>query len=371
MSKRILASALVVGALAASNAFASQARQLVLGTQDPLNVISSGTHGSLLVDDNMNIFYNPSYANDYKNWASVEKASGYAGAASQAEGGFINNFGPVTAGIYLNRQDAVNTLTTGAFNSAPVRPFDLFVAGDMGVKWGLKVSQASRKTAPNTTESRDLGSNVWSATAGVQVMDFEPFVSYQLTGKDKAAGATAAEIVEDQFKSFSIGTRYKFGEWVPFAVYRSDKFQDASAAPATTQEYTATAWGLGFGRNTKVAEGSTLNYGAAYWSRTAPVSIVTKSRSTQKVLPLNVSFESDATTWLTLRAGIAYSLLDQSNGLTNASATTGRIGAGLKFGKAVMDFAVGNGGVGVANVDTTVFDFSNGLFSVASLTYNW
>jgi len=361
MSKRILSTCLVVGLVASSSAFASQARQLVMGTQDPFGVLSGGTHGSFFYDDNMNIFFNPSYVNNFKNWASIEKASGYAGTASTAEGGFVFEASKFNVGFYMNRQDALNNIITSNTNvygtAAPVRPFDLMIGADMGVKWGFGLTYASNKRGMTDDSATDL-----TLRAGVQVADFEPFVNYQVIGNDQVNGSTT-----NKNKSMTIGTKYKFGEWTPFAAYRQDTY-----TPQGGRDTKANAWGLGVGRGMKVADSAHLHYGFSYWQYKTATALNSGINTKQDRVPLNVSVEGEATSWLTLRAGLQYNLVAMTGGLTdNNNTTTGRLGAGVKFGKAMLDMAVGNGAVGTANVDSTVFDFSNSLFSQASLTYNW
>src|SRR3954453_12136441 len=93
MSKRILALALAFGILATSNAFASRSRTSVLGTGDGGLFLNGGT---FFYDDARNIFYNPAYVNDFKNWGIIEKSNYVSGAGgtqlgTSAEGGFVSS----------------------------------------------------------------------------------------------------------------------------------------------------------------------------------------------------------------------------------------------------------------------------------------
>src|SRR5262245_16818165 len=100
MSKRILAVALALGILATSNAFASRSRTAVLGTGDAGLYLNAG---SFFYDDARNIFYNPSYVNDFKNWGIIEKSNYVSGAAATqvgttAEGGFVTSLSSFNLG---------------------------------------------------------------------------------------------------------------------------------------------------------------------------------------------------------------------------------------------------------------------------------
>src|SRR5271155_1056131 len=97
--------------LVGSNAFASLARQAVLGGQ-PVFTSSIGVNsvnGSLWYDDDYNVFYNPSYVNDNKNYVTINKG---------IEGGFFKSeFENFAYGLYFNRGGTNTAATTGTVNS--------------------------------------------------------------------------------------------------------------------------------------------------------------------------------------------------------------------------------------------------------------
>ena len=345
-ANRICALILVLGSLAASNAFASRARQLVMGSADPLGVLTgtAGTgHGSFFYDDNYNIFYNPSYVNDFKNWASVEKSNG----AGEAEGGFVASITSFNFGFYMNRADAVQAPVGGfAAGNKPLRPFDLFLGADMGVKWGVGFSYG------NHSGPDPLSASNATIHLGAQIADLEPFGTVIVKGSNKTAGG------EDKFSGFNLGTRYKWGEWVPFAAVA--QFSNTSAAGADTK---STSYGLGVGRNAKIAEGTHLNYSLAFWRNT---------QAKRSVLPLDMSLEGDIATWLTARAGFSHRLMDRADGVTTTAgaATTGRLGATIHMGKVNFDWAAGST-AGAEALDGATIDLANGFFTAANLTYRW
>ncbi len=354
--KRILT--LCVAALVSTNAFASQSRQEVLGTLDPLNVVSSGLHGSMMVDDNLNMFYNPAYVNDFRNWASIEKTD---------EGGFVTSLGPINLGFYMNRAGATDSFlhTPSTYVSAPARPFDVIIGGDMGWKWGLGFTYGSNKNSDAATQ----GTTEMSLRAGISVMDFEPFMNFVLMGRDKEAG-TGTSTAELKNKSMSFGLRYKYGEWAPFAVYRMDGHERSgdTTAAANYTDRDSKAFGFGVARNTKIADMVTLNYGVAYWVKTALTAPTTSNqRSTNQVLPISISAEGEAASWLVIRGGFTYKLVNTTQGLSNADDTEARFGAGFKLGKAMLDWSVG----GAAGTADDQFGFSDKTFTTASLTYSW
>lgn len=353
-------------ALCSQGAFASQARQLVLGSGDPFNILSGGTHGSLAVDDNYNIFYNPAYANDFKNWVTIEKNNRYQTGANtaSAEGGFVASTMNMNVGLFMNRFDALpgttapvvaatsttpasygNPYTTGAYplGSNSIRPIDLIIAGDMGAKWGASMTYGGSRS----TTSRTL--NAFGFKAGLIVADLEPFLHYNLS-TDKTSGTT------DKRYSFAGGVKYKWGEWTPFASGLISKYN-----PGTGSGSKFNVYGLGLTRNSKLGDGTYLNYTVAFW----------RASSNNTIVPLDMSVESDVATWFTARGGFNYHVYNRTEGNSVSRAPTARLGGTFKFGKFSSDLAIGGNGTAVGEVDSANFDATNGLFTAASVTYRW
>ena len=367
MNKRILAALLALGVLATSNAFASRARDLVMGSGDAGNAIQNG---SLYYDTAYNIFYNPSYVNDFKNWATIEKSNS---PGTTAEGGFVIGAMNLNLGVYLNRTSGITGVTNEALTHTGVanyRPIDLIAGGEMGnMKWGFGLTYGS-VDAPGATppaNGRDL-----TLRAGLQVMELDPYISYKVLGGDNAGGGAAATT---SFKDINVGTRYHYGEWVPYADYHhmSDNTDGSSANPSEN------AWGFGLGRNVKVADGVSMNYAISYWRDSLNNNTGAAGNYVENTIPINLSLEGDATGWLTLRAGLQYRLYDKKTGTgTVADATNGRIGATVHVKKVDFDWAVGtdNGGAEAAaetatQTDKQAFSIGGGFFTAAALNYHW
>jgi hypothetical protein len=347
VNNRTLTAVLIVGILASSNVFASRARQAVMGTADPFSVVPSGT---LYYDDALNIFYNPSYANDFKNWAAIEKANKAAAGTSDAEGGFVMSLASFKLGAYMNRVEGINTgpgLTTAYTYNDSFRPIDLIFAADLGIKMGVGLSYGGFKaTVPLVSEAKD-----WTLRAGAQISGFEPFVNIKFYAKEVTAG------IEGTHSGFTLGTRYKWGEWIPFVALRHDNLK---LAGVTTK---SSVLGGGFGRNTKLSKAARFNYALSGWRDT---------NANRYILPIDFSVESDLTTWMTGRAGFSYRLWDRTSDLSNAVGTTGRLGMTFHSDQIAFDWAIGGGGaVGAGDVDFPTFDLSGGLFAAASLSYHW
>jgi hypothetical protein len=395
-----------------------------MGTADPFGLVSDGTHGSFYYDDNYNMFYNPVYINEYKNWVAVEKSNGVATSAStnQAEGGFAMSVANVNIGLFMNRGGAVNVAPGGAIsmsnttitmaanqatgtatqtvtlNSARVgdaKPIDLIVGTDLGMaKVGLGLTYAtSRSVAAQLPQSVATDANDSTdirVRAGADVMNFQPFMDWKVKGKQKSTIAvkppttpthTDETIVRSH--SFRMGTRYTYGEWIPFAALSLDRINsDNDNRGWESVEIRMRTYGLGLARNTKLTEGASFNYALGYHNQQTTGGFNT-IKSTRHIIPVTMSLEHDFSSWFTARAGMSYRLVDRAADVdttaSGGSRPTGRLGATIKAGKANIDWAFGGGNdtvttaamSGSSNVDSSSFDFSNGMFTTASLTYAW
>lgn len=323
---------LMLSAFYAPECRASRARDLVLGSGDGGLLINGG---SLYYDTPYNIFYNPSYVNEYKNWAIIEKSNF---PATTAQGGFGLELAQFSAAFFFNRGD---TLTGSYSYRNSMRPLEFTVGADMGFKWGVGVSYGSFSSGGSTDKDFTL-------RGGTQIANFEPFVSFKIVGDERII-ATAT------YRSFLIGTRYRWGEWVPYILYRKDTFGNVISTVA----------GVGLGRTTKLSDQVRLNYATGFFRTTA---------TSRKLIPLDFSLEADAASWILVRAGLHYRAYDKIGDNSAGDSTTGRLGASLRFGNATFDWALGkvnSSGETAAALDSQNFDITSGLFTAASFAYRW
>jgi len=326
MNKKIVA-VLALG-MVATNAHASRAKNLVSGTGDGGSILgTSGMTGSFYTNDENNVFWNPSFIVGQKNSAFIEKSSpdhsnGSAGFTTEAYG--------MNLGVYLNQSTGV---------SRGSKPLNIVLGGDMGVKWGVGLTKTTAQGAGTTR-----------VTAGAQVADFEPFAAYNLSASNGLEGTAEAK---DSL--MTVGTRYRFGDWTPYAAFSKSKTDTGG-----TISNDLTKWGLGVGHNVKAGD-VRVGYALAFWRQSNAT-----TTAKQWVVPVNMNVEADAASWFTVRAGLGHTVMERG---VAAGATTARVGGTFHFGKADLDMVVGGGTS--QSIDSTYFDTTNGLFSAASLNYRW
>ncbi len=423
MKGKFLTTAILATLLVGSNALATIARQAVLGNQPTFSSSIAGVNavnGSLWYDDDYNVFYNPAYVNDNKNYAVVQKG---------VEGGwFKSEFENFAYGVYVNRGGTgtgnagaaygnTGLVAPGFGNTANFvgaaaalntqRPIDFFFGGDTGMKWGFHVGWAYNRNQltgaqPNNGDA-EVTSRYWHFDFGAEVMGFEPFIGATVFSKyqntTNAQSPAAADLNE-----FNAGFRYKYEGWTPYVAFK--KFRESGiAAGASVQSQTRhNILGLGVGHDTKVADGVHILKNVGLWFNSveddngvvgAPTvggQATTDANKDFKdyVIPINVAIEAEATSWLTLRAGIGFDFINQrkftstNKGTTPnpaplenknqsvAGTTNFRVGSTVKFGKLHVDSAFGSGaGNAGAALDGTNTGFDSQTFALLSTSYHW
>jgi hypothetical protein len=360
------------------------------GTGDAGTVLGSGgSSGTFYMDDAYNMFYNPAYVSDAKNWAIIEKSNatggGYYnnattptnGSGTTAQGGAVFGIDNFTLGVFFNRQDALqDSIYNGG--ASTMRPLDVLLGSEFGMmKWGLGLTYAGYRTADPNNANASVESTDLVVKAGVSIMNLDPFFQYRILGKDDS-------IAQDpRNKMWMAGARYHWNDWTPYAVYKTTNYNDST---------NYRAYGAGFGHNSKLADKVNLNCGLSYFRQTVGAGGTTFGTTTingagfngtqtlgsRSVVPVAVAIEGNATDWLTLRAGLNYNFTDQVGGYSVADDTSGAIGGTIHLQKFDFDFAAGHSTTGSeltgssgGSTESQNFDFANGLFTAASLSYRW
>ena len=172
-------------AVLSTSAFASKARVQALGQDANL--------GSEYMADSRNIFRNPAALNETKNYLVTEWGTANNGDsldAPRAEGGFFRETGALNYGLYLgndgdnvNRSQAVNKFL------AQDNAIDLFIAGDMGVKWGARLHYAGSKDEA-TTANVNKKNTAFGIGLGIAAGPAEAYANIDIS--DKSTGGAAA-----------------------------------------------------------------------------------------------------------------------------------------------------------------------------------
>lgn len=359
MKKILLLVALTAMSVTAN---ASKARQAALGG------------ARTVTRDVQDTFTNPANMFAFGDQLSIEFDTA---AADSAEGGIFRSNGDTKYGIYYGHRspgfaevisaanNPTGTLNTGTFLTEQ-NPIELFYgskAGDM--KWGASfIYSAAEDKSPTASGKK---TNTMGIRAGAVTDVWEAYINFGLAANaDSAAGA--AKIKQDL--GLVLGGQYAAGEVLYYGMYdtRSGKLTTTSDVKASKNTIT-------LGAESKL-KGDTAHffYGAKYVTVTSKPDDTTGAKVETSDLPLYAGVEAEAASWLVLRASLSQSfLINSSKTSSNAGTTaentgfndtTAALGAGLKFGKLMVDGTLQAGNTG--NLDTAA-----GMIANASLNYTF
>lgn len=382
-------------AVLSTPAFASRAR---------LESLGQAKDGSYYVDDSRNMFLNPAQLSNYKKKLWLEYGSnattGITGqeqfGSSLAQGGFSNTFGDYTYAVYVNRQSdrvlntlkLANSILTGSTLIAPDKAFELFIAGEGSVKWGIDLYYAA---AMNKGATNIATTNVFAVKLGVVADKLEAFTTVGITSsaKNDLGGTNNSNELKGKF-AIDLGLTYAQDN----AKYKANFSTFGSTLNqlgTDTVDATTMIAGLGAGWKKEVGKSVTMwsIVGVDYEKDSAEKGATLAPSAVMTVynIPLTLAAEAQATSWLTVRGSLSHSILGQKiqglnkdsvNGVTAVAA-----GVGMTFGDVQIDGVVGSsastvnstGGYGylvnrgAQSQDT--FGFGNNFISRMALTYNF
>lgn len=403
MKKNVL---LVAGlCVLSTSAFASKARVEALG-QD-------GVKGSLYINDTRSIFRNAAHVNTYKNYVVTEWGTAKetdSETAPRAEGGVFREMGTFAYGLYLgnnqgsalqaNRnKDTDSTVATDNYSFlGQDNGLDLFFGGDMGLQWGARLHYAKSKNektnlAYTGTTPTTFGSAKNSAlgiSLGVIQGDIEAYFNTDLSDKStgtfkNASTSTAPVLSSDEWKlkpSFNVGGSYKMNGFTFFGDYSNYKVEaNIAGAKSTIKGNTVT---VGAGRIHDVNPTARVFTNASVvLSKAEEVTGANTEKETAESLPVVVGFETDATSWLTLRASITQNVIlgstkTEETGTATVKASSANStdiagGATLVFGKLKVDGVIGTTGAArnsTSKAEEGVLATDN-LMTRVGVTYNF
>lgn len=354
-------SVLVVAGLAvlSTSAFASKARMEALGQGST----------SKYIMDTRSVFLNPAAVNENKNyiiteWGTSQVLAADTTAQPRAEGGFFREMGAMSYGLYLGNDDSKQA-HTGTFLGQS-NALDLFVGGDMGMKWGARVHYANAKD--ETVAADQKKQNALGLGLGVSHGDFDAYVNTDLT--DKSEGSAVSADSEKMKSAYQVGGSYKWSSWTFFADYDTSKKEKNLAAVASSNKEATII--VGAGRVHELNPTSRLFTDVQYQNQTQTIEGVGAGKVKTSQLPVTLGMEVDATSWLVVRGSVSQPILINEvkdiagKKKTQANQTTVNGGATLNFGKLKVDGMVGTtSSAGVA--ETGIGDGKRGTLSTSNL----
>jgi hypothetical protein len=327
-------------AVLSTSAFATKARLQALGQLDG--------RASFYLDDTRSVFLNPAKLNTMNNyvvteWGESDNAADTE-ANSHAEGGFFRKGGSLAYGLYLgNEQNLMNAERTTAnanFRSAD-NNIDLFFAGDMGVQWGARVQYASSKDEPTGGIKKE--NDVLGLGLGVVKNNIEAYANLLL--KDESKGATVANDSFEADMGMNLGASYGMKGMTFYVDYDKSGYEYSNAG-TKTNEVEVTTMTFGAAKEKEISKTAKVFMDLNY-NTSKNEDSVAKTETKAKELPLTIGFETEATSWLTLRGSVSQNIVIGETTVkggadgTNANTTRVNAGATMTFGKLMVDGVIG------------------------------
>ncbi len=341
-------------AVLAAPAFASKARLQALGEDN---------YGSQYINDNRNIWLNAAQVNNHKDLVTYEfgterTADTAAAGSARGEGGAFKTMGNMVYGVQFGgASTTANGLraASGLTGADETNNLDVFVGGDAGLKWGANVGYAR-----GADENRADGASTESMRTrlGVIMGDTQAYANVNLINNAKGKNAAGAKFEGEL--GYQVGVIHAWEGNTLFADYRS--FGAEANIAGTKDDISLSQTTIGIGRVERLNDKSNLFLKASYAMAYAENEVVTSTFGTANCgtgaagvfceeyktnqLPLVVGLETEAASWLTLRASVSQvvwgSEEDKDNERSIANSTSINAGATLKFGELSIDGVIGN-----------------------------
>lgn len=358
--KKQLTLALGLAVLAAP-AFASKARLQALGEDN---------YGSQYINDNRNIWLNAAQINNHKDLVTVELGSENTAdnaATPRGEAGVYKAMGNLVYGLHLGGASTTSNalrLASGLANANEQNNIDAFVGGDAGLKWGANLGYAR---GSNEVRADGASTESMRTRLGVIAGDTQGYANVNLINNAKGTGFAGGAGQKFEGKlGYQVGAIHAWEGNTVFAEYRN--FEGEGTTALGKNDIAFNQLQVGIGRVERLNDKTNLFLKASYVmgeaendASTATVfggncgtgnaALGCKEYTTSQV-PVVIGLETEATSWLTLRASVSQvvwgSEEDKSNERSLANSTAINAGATLKFGELSVDGVIGNNADGAA-----------------------
>jgi len=345
-------------ALLSTNAFATKARMMALG-QD-------SERGSHYIQDGRNKFRNAAAVNALNNYTVMEW-----GGAGQAEGGFFKPAGGFVYGLYLgsdHRQAAYQTFdsTTGEWSNAPQytpgNQLDLFFGGGDELQWGARLNYMNGNNAISS-ETR----SAYGLGLGIVMGDMNAYANIDIADKIEDNSTEGAAIVSKGKIGFDVGAAYKMDNLTFYADYASNG-TDITVAGAAAGSGKLASILVGAAHTVEISPTSMFALAGHFSNNKVTYGEGTATADrTANALTATLSFEANATSWLTWRGSVAQNIIIgtsvtdgtadfvatdiKGKKVTTDNSTTTAAGAGLNFGQLTVDGSIGTVTAGSIRLD--------------------
>lgn len=326
-------------AVLSTSAFASKARMAALG-QD-------AEFGSFFIEDTRNVFRNAAHINGLTNYAIIEWGESLSAfdrdGEPNAEGGYFASSHGFSYGVYFGSErynqdnehgytgfeidEFVNEMNQAGDTGDYIQRsnnLDLFLGGDTGaLQWGARLTYAKAKAEKQNDTQREADRSSMGLGFGLISGDLSAWLNLGL--KDDAEAVKFANGSEDDnFKweadtAIRVGAAYQMGDMTLFAEYSVQGYEQSEAldpldAEVVTSELSVLTLGVGHVLNVSSTSRAFVDARLQMLSAEDTYTdkeddLTAKAESSWTRLPVTLAYETEATSWLTLRGSVTQNFL--------------------------------------------------------------
>ncbi len=345
-------------AVLAAPAFASKARLQALGEDN---------YGSQYINDNRNIWLNAAQVNNHKDLVTYEfgtENQSDDASSPRGEGGVFKTMGNMVYGVQMGGASTTGNglrAASGLTGANETNNLDVFVGGDAGMKWGANIGYAK---GSNEVRAQGASTESMRTRLGVIMGDLQVYANVNLI--NNAKGTDAANHKFEGKLGYQVGAIQAWDGNSVFVDYRS--FDAENTLGTTKSDISLSQLQAGIGRVERLNDktnlflkgmfvmgsvendrlkplGANAQFGGASNCGTGSAALACEEYNSKQV-PVTVGLETEATSWLTLRASVSQvvwgSEEDKKNERSIADSTSINAGATLKFGELSVDGVIGN-----------------------------
>lgn len=312
----------------------------------------------------------------YNNTAAAADSSGlaaFSGQTGKAAGGFVRMNGDSAWGFYLgNQNDSLNNsraVTTPSVNTQLLNaenPWNVFYAAKSGdMTWGAGMFYSSSANAASKLTQSAMSLN-GSMTMGAWDANLTLGLGNSATNNTN----TGSEIKLAGKSTMALNVGYTMDSMYVYGGTASGGYKKDTGS-ATSADTATSSMTLGV-VNSHKKDGTDFFYGASYVSTSSKDAQAAASDVTAVRMPVIIGVESEAASWLVLRASVTQNVLMGSTkvGTADDSGVRGnntvKAGAGLKFNKWTMDGSFTN-----ASAATTALGTDANFITDLSMSYKF
>ncbi len=275
--------------------------------------------------DSSNVFLNPSYLNLGSNFFIMEWGDDIDLAENDSgrrpEGGIFKTIGPLHTGLYLGHDGPSASRKEITIDNAnrnllyPNNSAEIFIAGDVGPKWGISFKASHNTDRPIGTAQKEQ--NTLEVKFGILDSPYEIFLNF--TPIDTSKGGETSSAKFEGHLATTLGASYTFYDYIFHATLKKNGYDYYREHDGLLeQRKTYFEWTLGSGSTLWLTEEAKIYIDMyLFTSKSTTHERISNANVAYETnlwkVPVTIGLEAYVKEWLTLRGNISQNLYSEQN----------------------------------------------------------